>query len=52
MKKKSTQVKTNLILLKKNGGLLQMTEYWATGVLKCINWVKSKGTTGKIEPSQ
>ena len=39
-------------LLKKNGGSLQLTEDWAGGVLKSMNWVKKKGTTEKIEPSQ
>ena len=39
-------------LVKENGGLLQLTEDWAGGVLKSINWVKRKGTTEKIEPSQ
>ena len=42
----------NPILLKENRGLLQLTEDWVRGVLKSMNWVKRKGTTGKIEPSQ
>ena len=42
----------NPILLKENGGSLQLTEDWARGVLKSMNWMKRKGTTGKIEPSQ
>ena len=37
---------------KENEGSLQLTEDWAGGVLKSINWVKRKGTTEKIEPSQ
>ena len=41
----------NPILLKKNGGSLQLTEEWPRGVLKSMNRVKRKGTTGKIEPS-
>ena len=39
-------------LVKENGGLLQLMEDWAGGVLKSMNWVKRKGTTEKIEPSQ
>ena len=39
-------------LLKKNGGSLELTEDWARGVIKSINWTKRKGTTGKIEPSK
>ena len=42
----------NAKLVKENGGSLQLTEDWAGGVLKSINWVKRKGTTEKIEPSQ
>ena len=42
----------NSILLKENGGSLQLTEDWASEVLKSMNWVKRKGTTGKIEPSK
>ena len=42
----------NPVLLKENEGSLQLTEDWARGVLKSMNWVKRKGTTGKIEPSQ
>ena len=25
---------------------------WARGVLKSMDWVKRKGTTGKVEPSK
>ena len=32
--------------------ILELTEDWAQGVLKSINWTKRKGTTGKIEPSK
>ena len=39
-------------LVKENGGSLQLMEDWAGGVLKSMNWVKRKGTTEKIEPSQ
>ena len=37
-------------LLKENGGSLELTEDWARGVIKSMNWTKRKGTTGKIEP--
>ena len=39
-------------LLKENGGSLELTEHWARGVFKSMNWIKRKGTTGKIEPSK
>ena len=42
----------NPILLKENGRSLQLTEEWARGVLKSMNWVKRKGTTRKIKSSQ
>ena len=42
----------NPILLKENGGSLQLTEDWAKGVLKSMNWGKRKGTTGKIKSSR
>ena len=42
----------NPILLKQTGGSLQLTEDWIREVLKFMNWVKIKGTTGKIEPFQ
>ena len=42
----------NPILLKENGRSLLPAEDWARGVLKPMNLVKRKGTTGKIEPSQ
>ena len=32
--------------------IVTLTEDWAGGVLKSMNWVKRKGTTEKIEPSQ
>ena len=40
------------ILLKENGGSLELTEDWVRGVIKSMNWTKRKGTTGKIEPSK
>ena len=43
---------SNPILLRKNAGSLQLTEDWARGVLKSMNWVKRKGTTGKTELSR
>ena len=42
----------NPILLKENGGLLQLTEDWGRGGLKSMNWVKRKGTIGKTESLQ
>ena len=39
-------------LLKENEGLLELTEDWARGVIKSINWINRKDTTGKIEPSK
>ena len=38
-------------LLKEYGGSIGLTDMWARGILKSMNWVKRKGTTGKIEPS-
>ena len=32
------------------GGSLELTEGWSRSVLKCMDWVKRKGTTGKVEP--
>ena len=37
--------------LKEFGGTLELTEKWARGVLKKLNWSKRKGTTGKVDPS-
>ena len=34
------------------GGNVILTYMWARGVLKSMNWVKRKGTTGKVEPSK
>ena len=39
-------------LLKENGGSLELTEDWARGVIKSMNWFKRKGTTQKKEPSK
>ena len=33
------------------GGGITLTNNWAKGVLKSMDWVKRKGTTGKVEPS-
>ena len=33
------------------GGHVTLTDDWARGVLNSMNWVKRKGTTGKVEPS-
>ena len=37
--------------LKDFGGCVALTEGWARGVLKSLEWYRRKGTTGKIEPS-
>ena len=42
----------SLTLLKENRGSLQLTEDWARGAIKSMNWTKTKGTTEKIEPSK
>ena len=34
------------------GGHIALTEVWARGVLKSMEWSERKGTTGKIEPSK
>ena len=39
-------------LLKEYGGHLQLTEDWARSLLISMDWVKRKGTTGKVEPSE
>ena len=39
-------------LLLEFGGSVKLTENWARCVLKNMNWVKRKGTTGKKEPSK
>ena len=41
-------VKSNKQILL-NGGLLQLTENWARGILKSMNWVKRKGTIGQSQ---
>ena len=33
------------------GGGITLTDNWARGVLKSMDWVKRSGTTGKVEPS-
>ena len=40
----------NSMFLKGNRGSLKLMGDWARGVLKSMNWVKRKRTTGKIEP--
>ena len=37
-------------ILRKFGESLELTEGWARNVLKGMDWVKRKGTTGKVEP--
>ena len=39
-------------LLLEFGGSITLNENWARGVLKNVNWVKRKGTRGKVEPSK
>ena len=39
-------------LLKEHGGHLELTEDWAGHLLKSIEWVKRKRTTGKVQPSE
>ena len=41
----------NPTLLKEHGGDLVLTEKWARGVLRKLQWNKCKGTTGKVDPS-
>ena len=38
--------------LKDFGCHIALTEGWARGVLKSMEWSKRKATTGKIEPSK
>ena len=37
-------------ILRKFGGSFELTEGWTRNVLKGMDWVKRKGTTGKVEP--
>ena len=39
-------------LLKEHGGHLELTEDWARHLLNSMEWVKRKGTTGKVKPSE
>ena len=39
-------------LLKEHGGHLELTEDWVRHLLKSMESVKRKGTTGKVEPSE
>ena len=38
--------------LKDFGGHIALTEGWARGVVKSMEWSKRKGTTGKIKSSK
>ena len=38
--------------LKNFGGHIALTEGWARGVLKSMDWSKRKSATGKVEPSK
>ena len=40
----------DLKILSKFGGYITLTEDWAGGIVQSIDWVKRKGTNGKIEP--
>ena len=42
----------SLTLLEGNRGFLELTEDWARGVIKSMNWTKRKGITRKIKPSK
>ena len=33
------------------GGTITLTEDWARGILRSMDWIKRKATTGKVEPS-
>ena len=33
------------------GGTITLTEDWSRGILRSMDWVKRKATTGKVEPS-
>ena len=37
-------------ILREFGGSLELTEGWARNVLKGMDWVKRKETTGKVKP--
>ena len=37
-------------ILRESGGSLELIESWARSVLKSMDWMKRKGTTGKVEP--
>ena len=39
-------------LLKEFGGHLELTDDWTQNLLKSMEWVKRKGTNGKVEPSE
>ena len=44
-------VKTNEPkILREFGGSLELTEGWARNILKGMDWVKRKDTSGKVEP--
>ena len=38
-------------ILVEYGGTVNLTNRWARGILRGMEWCKPKGTTGKIEPS-
>ena len=38
--------------MSENEGNVILTDMWARRVMKSMDWVKRKGTTGKVEPSK
>ena len=38
-------------MLKEFGGIVELNDWWARGILTKLNCSKRKGTTGKLEPS-
>ena len=38
--------------MKEFGSHLELADDWAQHLLKSVEWVKRKGTTGKVEPSE
>ena len=41
---------TEANIMKEFGGNLELTEGWARNVLKNMDWMKSKRTTGEVNP--
>ena len=49
---KDVKTANNPAILIKNRGPLELTEDWASGVLKSLEWSKGKGTTKTMECSK